>query len=35
MPIVTRKVKDYAKYSIKVYELSAFFKLLKVEKETE
>lgn len=33
--IITRNVKDYVKSSVKVYEPSAFLKLLEVEKETE
>lgn len=33
--IITRKVKDYIKSSIKMYEPSAFFKLLEAENETE
>lgn len=33
--IVTRNVKDYIKCSVKVYEPSAFLKLLEAENETE
>lgn len=33
--IVTRNVKDYARSSVTVYEISAFLKLLETENETE